>query len=130
MTSDQEHILIVEWDVLIRQPLAQYLRKCGYKVLEAADDAEARSIITPGKYRIDIVLADIDENREKGFALAHWIRSNYLHIEVMLADTIEKATQKAGDICSEGPTVTKPYEHRLVLQRIKKSLAARERNRQ
>ena len=129
MPSEQEHILIVEWDILIRHPLAQYLRECGYKVLEAVDDAEARSIITSGKYPVGIVLADIDANREKGFALAQWIRGNYLHIEVMLAGTIEQATQKAGDICKEGPVVTKPYQHRIVLERIKKSLAARERNR-
>ena len=44
MPSEQEHILIVEWDILIRHPLAQYLRECGYKVLEAVDDAEARSV--------------------------------------------------------------------------------------
>jgi CheY-like chemotaxis protein len=37
-------VLVVGNDVLVRQPLAHYLRDCGFRVLEAADDAEARAI--------------------------------------------------------------------------------------
>jgi len=38
-----ETILVLEKDILVRQPLAKYLRDCGYRVLEAVDDDEARA---------------------------------------------------------------------------------------
>jgi DNA-binding response OmpR family regulator len=44
-----ECILVVEPDLAVRQPLAQYLRECGYKVFEAVDTDEATSILSmPG----------------------------------------------------------------------------------
>lgn len=125
----EQHVLIVETDILIRQPLAEYLRECGYKVVEAADVIEARKLLSEGKFRIDVVLADADADNSNAFALAQWIRTEHPGIEVILAATIEMATRKAGDLCEEGNTVAKPYEHHLVLSRIKQSLAARERSR-
>jgi DNA-binding response OmpR family regulator len=122
----EQHLLIVETDILIRQPLAEYLRDCGYKVVEAADIVEARKLLSEGKFRIDVVLADVDADSDNAFALAKWIRTEHPGIEVMLAGTIETATRKAGDLCEEGSRVTKPYEHHLVLSRIKQSLAVRE----
>ena len=37
---------MVESDVLVRQPIAEYLRQCGYKVIEARDTDEALLILT------------------------------------------------------------------------------------
>ena len=126
--SVEEHILVVDNDILVRQPLAEYLRECGYKVVEAADPYEAQRLLSDGKFRIDVVMIDVDAGSEGGFALAQWVRRNHSGIEVLLAGTIQKATQKAGELCKEGPSVNKPYDHQLVLNRIKQSIAARERN--
>ena len=35
---------------------------------------------------------------------------------------------EAGDICQEGPALSKPYDHRVVLDYIQRLLAARDRN--
>lgn len=70
----EEHILLVESDILIRQPLAEYLRGCGYKVVEAAGVTEARKLLIEGEFRIDIVLADVDSDQSGTFELAKWIR--------------------------------------------------------
>ena len=44
-------ILIVEQDVLVRTPLAEYLRECGYLVLEASSAGEAnRTLWNSGNY--------------------------------------------------------------------------------
>ena len=40
-TKAQETILLVEDEVLVRMPIAQYLRDCGYKVVEAVNADEA-----------------------------------------------------------------------------------------
>ena len=124
----QECILVVEADVLVRHPLAEYLRECGYKVLEASDPDEARQILEGGSIDADIVLADIDGLGSSGFALANWIRTNAPGTDVILAGTVAKATEKAGDLCEEGATKSKPYDHQLVLDRIRRLRAARERN--
>jgi DNA-binding response OmpR family regulator len=51
-------ILIVEQDLLVRTPLAEYLRECGYLVLEASSIGDARTLLEDGSRRVDIVLAE------------------------------------------------------------------------
>jgi DNA-binding response OmpR family regulator len=123
----QSCILVVEADLLARNPLAEYLRECGYRVLEACSPAEARQLLTEGSKHIDIVLADVDVPGENGFALAAWIRSNHPGVEVILAGTVAKAVEKAGNLCEEGPAISKPFEHQFVLDHIRRLQAARQR---
>jgi DNA-binding response OmpR family regulator len=126
-------VLVVEADILIRNPLAEYLRQCGYRVLEAVDGAEARQILSGSTPRVDprvdIVLADASGADGSGFALAGWIRTNHPAIEVILAGTVARAAEKAGELCQDGPKLAKPYDHQLVLDEIRRLLAARQRNR-
>ena len=75
-SSDEsiQTILVVEDEVLIRLPLAEYLRDCGYRVFEASNVAEAKAVLdadTP----VDLVFSDVNmPGNENGFALAVWIR--------------------------------------------------------
>jgi DNA-binding response OmpR family regulator len=121
--SDSARILLVEDDLLVRHPLAEYLRECGYQVLEASDGAEARVLIAQAELPVDIVLAEGDA----GFELAGWIRANHGQVQVILAGTVTRAVERAGDLCEDGPALVKPYEHKFVLERIKKLMAARDR---
>lgn len=121
-------IVIVESDVLARNPLAEYLRDCGYVVLEACNADEARLLLGQEPNPVDIVLVDVDMPGENGFALAAWIRSNHSDIEVVLVGTVAKAVDEAGDLCKEGPALTKPYDHKFVLDHIRRLQAARKRN--
>lgn len=123
---DDGCVLIVEADVLIRSPLAEYLRDCGYMVLEASNGQQARQLLQEKAGAIDIVLANVNATKEKGFELAVWIRNNYPAIEVLLAGTAMTAVEKASDICEEGPQAV-PYDHRLILDRIRQLVAARQR---
>jgi DNA-binding response OmpR family regulator len=113
-------ILIVEPDVLVLNPLAEYLRECGYKVLEAFNANEVWQILTTTSISVQIVFADIDGAGNEGFALAREIRTNYPMIDVILAGTVAKAAEKAGDLCEEGPDLAKPYDHRLLLDHIRR----------
>ncbi len=116
-----------EADVLIRSPLAEYLRECGFLVLEASGAGEARQLLSGSSRRIDIVLVDIDAAGEDGFVLAGWLRANHPDIEVSLAGTVGKAVEKAGELCQEGPALSKPYDHKFVLDHIRQMLALRNR---
>ena len=124
-------ILIVDDDILVRHPLAEYLRECGYRVVQAANLDEARKLFTQRRrgLAIDVVLADANTpGGENAFAFAVWMRANRPCVEVILAGSEDAAAEKAGDLCEEGP-LSKPYDHQLVLDRIRRSLAARDRDR-
>ena len=124
-------ILIVDDDILIRHPLAEYLRECGYRVVQAANFDEARKLFTQRGRRlvIDVVLADANAlGAKNAFAFAAWVRANRLGVEVILAGNVDAEVEKAGELCEEEP-LSKPYDHQLVLDRIRRSLAARDRNR-
>lgn len=124
---DDGCILIVEGDVLVRAPLAEYLRECGYRVLEAAHGPEAREILADKQASIDVVLANVNAPKESGFTLATWIRSTYPTIDVVLVGTVAAAVEKAADLCEEGPADTVPYDHKHVHDRIRQLLAGRAR---
>lgn len=55
---DRPTILMVESDVLIRLPVAEYLRECGYRVVECGNTDEALLILNAEVATIDVVLAD------------------------------------------------------------------------
>ena len=101
-------ILIVEEDLLVRTPLAEYLRECGYLVLEASSTGDARILLEDGSRRVDIVLAEVKSCEPSGFALASWVRTHLPNTQVVLAGTIATAAEKAGDLCQEGPALSKP----------------------
>jgi DNA-binding NtrC family response regulator len=110
----------------VRHPLAEYLRECGYRVLEAQNAEEARALLEMMASSIDVVLADA-AGASEGFELAAWCRRAYPDLEIVLAGNVVKAVAKAGEICEEGPALIKPYEHQLVLDRIRRALAERDR---
>jgi DNA-binding response OmpR family regulator len=125
MTSTST-VLLVESDILLRHPLAQYLRECGFTVYEASNGDEAMIALKSPDTAVDVVLADM-ATTGSGFALQAWIRSEHPHVETILAGSIEKAVEGAAKLCNEGPALAKPYEHHLVLDRIRQSLARREK---
>lgn len=120
-------ILIVEPDVLIRQSLAEYLRDCGYRVIEAVNDDEARQCLSGNVVQVDAVLCDVTAQGGPRFALANWIRQNHPGTQVILAGSMAMAAEKAGDLCEDGPALRKPYDHKQVLDHIRRLLAARDR---
>jgi len=52
-------VLVVEDEILIRAPVAEYLRRLRYTVVEAADAAEAIAVFVSGEL-IDVVICDVD----------------------------------------------------------------------
>jgi DNA-binding response OmpR family regulator len=126
----QDSVLVVEPDLIVRQPLAEYLRECGYKVFEAVDADEATTILTDDAIVVDVVLCDVNSlGSVDGFGLARWVRAKGLPCKMILAGSAESAAQKAGDLCEDGPLLSKPYDHGVLLDRIRRLLARRDRGR-
>ena len=128
-TAVVDTVLVVDDDVLVRMVIAAYLRDCGYRVIEAASAEEARLVIDHDEpASVSIVLSEVGLVGEAdGFALAQWIRGRRPELEVVLAGTPAKAAEAAGDICQRGPTLSRPYEPKAVLERIRRLLSNRRR---
>ena len=122
-------LLLVDGEELVRAPLAHYLRECGYRVLEAVNAKEALAILYEGSQIVDIMLVDIQTLGEDGFGFAASVRKNKPGIRVVSAGTPAATARKAGELCKEDPPIHKPYDHQLVLDRIRRLLAERDRNR-
>jgi CheY-like chemotaxis protein len=121
-----ETVLVLDNDVLVRLAICEYLRDCGYRVLEAANADEAKAILEKRDIKIDVLLNDIEMRGDmNGFAFASWARSVRPDLEIVLAGTPERAANAAGELCEKGPILGRPYEPQAVLQRIKRLLASR-----
>jgi CheY-like chemotaxis protein len=120
-------VLVVEDEVLIRLAVADYLRACGYRVLEASTGEEAQAVFG-NEQRIEVLLADIDLGRGmNGFELAQWTRAQYPDVRILLTSGVARMAQSAGTLC-DTPLLKKPYPHEQLAEEIRRRLGAMRRN--
>jgi len=118
--SAKNVVLIVEDDVMVRTALAEYLRHCGYQVIETAGEQEAMQICKEADIPINVLFV-----ASVAFGLMQWVRQNRPGIHVILAGTPEKAAHAAGVLCETGPHLKKPYEPQQVIEWIKRLQATK-----
>jgi CheY-like chemotaxis protein len=125
-TAPAATILVVDDEVLVRMVIAEYLRHCGYRVIEAVNADEAMVVLEHDEAVIDVVLSDVEmPGAMDGFALARWIRDKRPDVKVVLVGNPQRAAEAAGSLCESGPALNKPYEPQAVADRIKLLLAKR-----
>ncbi|GAB2178682.1 response regulator [Dongia sp. agr-C8] len=81
--SRKSTVLVVEDDILIRMAAADHLRDSGYRVLEAADAEEARTLLRASE-PIEVVFSDINMPGMDGIKLALWIAKEFPDVKVVL----------------------------------------------
>ena len=117
-------VLFVEDEILIRAPVAEYLRKLGYIVVEAADAAEAMAVFSSGE-PIDVVLCDVGlPGTMDGLSLARWINLRRSPPPVLL--TSGRRISLSGK-SPAGFFIPKPYHLGALAQRLELMLASRDR---
>ena len=118
-------VLIVDGDIISRHAIADYLRHCGYKVVEAANTDEARLALTEETLPIDVVICDVAAiGTGSAFELASWVREQRPELEVRMAGSLETAVTTATELCEVGPHLARPYEPQKVVDYIKRLRAA------
>ena len=126
--SSAEHphtVLIVEDEVLTRIVLAQHLRDCGYRVLEAGNAAEAIMVLE-SDFVVDILFTDVNLPGDmNGFALGRWTRKRRPQTRTILTSGTERAAQKASDLCDDEPYLLKPYDPAALVREIRRLLETR-----
>jgi len=132
MTADRSSepvsssVLIVDGDIVSRHVIADYLRHCGYGVVEAANTDEALVALGEPSLTIDVILCDVSAlGSRSGFDLANWVRANRPELEVRLAAGVETAAQTAAELCESGPHLERPYQPEAVVDYIKRLRASR-----
>jgi CheY-like chemotaxis protein len=105
-------VLVVEDEALLRTATAEYLRMSGYRVIEAADAAEAIGAFVSGE-PVDVVFSDVRlPGSMDGSKLAGWVR-HHRNIPVML-------TSGHPDAALMGECfAAKPYRAKDVVSRIR-----------
>lgn len=122
-------ILLVDGDIIVRHALADYLRHCGYRVVEAATGDEALLALGEQSLSVDIVLCDVAlKGSCSGFDLAQWVRQNRPELEVRLTASVEAAANQAAELCDSGPQLGRPYEPYAVIDYITQRRATQRRN--
>jgi DNA-binding NtrC family response regulator len=108
-------ILVVEDEILIRSAVAEFLRDAGYRVIEAANAAEAVAIFA-SRTQIDLVFSDVNmPGTMDGVGLGRWIADHHPGIQVILTSAISHA-RRAGQ--SGASFLPKPYRLAEAVRRI------------
>ena len=111
----QPAVLVVEDEILIRSAVAEFLRDAGYRVIEAANAAEAVAVFA-SRTQIDLVFSDINmPGRMDGVGLVRWIADHHPRIHVILTSAISHA-RRAGE--SGAGFLMKPYRLAEAARRI------------
>ena len=121
-------ILIVDGDIISRHAIADYLRHCGYAVVEAASTDEAMTALEEVSLGIDVILCDAGAiGSQSAFGLSTWVRNNRPELEVRLAGSLEGILDTAAELCENGPHLQRPYEPQAIVDYIKQLRASRDR---
>jgi CheY-like chemotaxis protein len=110
-------VLVVEDEQLVRMLIVEYLRDCGYHVLEARDANEAIAA-TDLEPSVSVVFSDIRmPGAMDGFGLAEWFRCHHPKVPVLLTSGYSgRCSQQAPALQNE--FIEKPYSQMQVERRI------------
>ncbi len=111
------HILLVDDERDIRDPLAAYLTRNNVRVTKAENAAAARQMLSA--YAIDLVLLDVMMPGEDGLSLAGFIRATTQVPIILLTARAEEMDRVIGLEIGADDYVTKPFSPRELLARIK-----------
>ena len=115
--GDVPHILLVDDERSIREPLAQYLTRQGLRVTQVGDAAAARTRLAA--YAIDLVILDIMMPGEDGLSLARHIRATGDMPVILLTARTEETDRILGLEMGADDYVTKPFSPRELAARVK-----------
>jgi CheY-like chemotaxis protein len=103
---------------MVRMPIAEYLRDCGYNVLEAADACEAIATMK-AEEPVSLVFSDIRmPGKMDGFGLAEWFRSHHPSVPVLLTSGYNGGRNLPVDQRSHTRFIEKPYSQTQVARQI------------
>jgi two-component system, OmpR family, response regulator len=117
MNKSRPHLLLVDDEPSIRDPLGKYLERQGFRVTDAGDASMARSALLA--YDIDLVLLDIMMPGEDGLSLCRHIAANDGPPVILLTAKSEETDRIIGLEIGADDYVVKPFSPRELVARVK-----------
>jgi two-component system OmpR family response regulator len=116
-SAAEPHILLVDDERSIRDPLAQYLGRNGLRVTRAADAAGARQVLAA--HAVDLILLDVMMPGEGGLSLCAHVRATTGIPVILVTAKAEETDRIVGLEIGADDYVVKPFSPRELLARIK-----------
>jgi len=120
MQTNGPKILVVDDDADLRWMVEKYLSKHEFNVTLAEDGVKMREALEQQSF--DLAILDINLPGEDGLSLARYLRSNYQIGIIMLSAAAEVFDRIVGLEMGADDYVTKPFEPRELLARVKSVL--------
>lgn len=93
-------VLLLEHDITVRYPLAEYLRECGYKVFEARAAEDAARLLDACVSGIGAAVLNMHAMSDaNAFALAKRIRAQHADALVLIIGTTDSAADRVAALC-------------------------------
>ena len=115
--SDRIHIVVVDDERDIRETVAEYLEMNGYKVTKADGGPALRKVVEQD--RVDLAVLDVTMPGEDGLSLARWLRDRSGAGIIMLTARDAIVDRVVGIEMGADDYVTKPFDLRELLARVK-----------
>jgi two-component system OmpR family response regulator len=115
--SARPHLLLVDDEASIREPLGAYLQRAGFRVSEAGSAADARKVLAGSA--IELVVLDIMMPGEDGLSLCRSIREQGELPVILLTARTEETDRIVGLEMGADDYVLKPFSPRELVARIK-----------
>jgi DNA-binding response OmpR family regulator len=113
-------VLVVDDEPMVRDVVARYLTREGFEILEAADGAEARSIIE--RTALDLVVLDVMLPNINGLDLCRWVRETSSLPVIMLTARTAESDRIVGLELGADDYVVKPFSPRELVARVRAAL--------
>ncbi|MBC7989656.1 MAG: response regulator [Luteimonas sp.] len=120
MTNDNAHILVIDDDKDIRKPLAEYLRRRGFRTSVAADGKEMDTVLATSS--IDLAVLDVMMPGEDGFSICRRLQETTQIPVILLTALAEDADRIVGLELGADDYVNKPFNPRELVARIRSVL--------
>ena len=118
--SDAAHIVVVDDDADVRGAVSEYLRRNGLAVSEADGGAALRAIMA--ERPIDLAVLDVNMPGDDGLTLAREIRASGEAGIIMLTARSDDVDRIVGLEIGADDYITKPYNPRELLARVRSVL--------
>ena len=126
--SSQKTVLVVEDEAFVRESTCEILQNAGYRVLQASNAADARSVFLSAGTQIDLLLCDAVLPDENGLSLARILRWKSLGLRTLTVSGYPRSVLlEQFELSPQGLVLNKPYCASVLLATIDGLLRPRKR---